>query len=64
MQTLLAELEKYGIKLSAEGDKIRFTAPAGALTPELRSRLAAGKAEIIAYLRSAPRLHPEQAARS
>src|SRR5439155_10838188 len=33
-----------------EGAQLRYSAPAGALTPDLRARLAARKAEIIAFL--------------
>lgn len=55
METLLAELRDLGIKLRTSGGKLRFTAPTGALTPELRLRLQSSKAEILEYLRGATR---------
>jgi len=62
LETLLTELKDLGIKLRTSGDKLRFTAPAGALTPELRSRLQSRKAEILEYLRSATRYSPPSSA--
>jgi hypothetical protein len=62
LETLLAELKDLGIKLRTSGDKLRFTAPTGALTPELRSRLQSSKAEILEYLRSAIRYSPPSSA--
>ena len=62
MEALLAELKDLGIKLRTSGDKLRFTAPTGALTPELRSRLQANKTEILEYLRGATRYCPPSSA--
>lgn len=45
-QELLAELEQRGVKLTVAGDKLRYDAPAGALTPELKEALRQHKAEI------------------
>jgi hypothetical protein len=50
---LLAELAGLGIQLRLEGDALRYTAPAGALTPGLRSRLQAAKPGVIESLRGA-----------
>jgi amino acid adenylation domain-containing protein len=47
----LSRLRSLDIRVWAEGDKLRFTAPQGALTPELRSELAERKAEILGFLR-------------
>ena len=46
----LSLLRKQGIKIRAEGDRLQWQAPKGALTPQLRSQLAARKGEILAYL--------------
>ncbi|HEU4325741.1 MAG TPA: condensation domain-containing protein, partial [Roseiflexaceae bacterium] len=50
---LLARLRELGIKLWTEGDRLRFQAPKGALTPELRDALVEHKAEVIAFLHEA-----------
>ncbi len=50
---LLARLRSLDIKLWAEGDRLRFNAPTGALTPALRETLTARKAEILAFLHQA-----------
>jgi thioesterase domain-containing protein len=41
------------VKVWAESDRLRSSAPAGVLTPELREELANRKPEILAYLRAA-----------
>ncbi len=47
---LLSELHHLDIKLWVEGERLRYNAPKGALTPELRSRVVERKAEIISFL--------------
>jgi amino acid adenylation domain-containing protein len=47
----LSQLRSLEIRVWAEGEKLRFAAPQGALTPELRSELAERKAEILGFLR-------------
>jgi len=47
---LISKLGSVGIKLWLEGDQLRFKAPKGALTVELREDLVAKKAEVIAFL--------------
>jgi predicted ATP-grasp superfamily ATP-dependent carboligase/thioesterase domain-containing protein len=49
----LNELLNRDIRVSADGERLRCTAPAGALTPELREQLARRKAEILEFLRTA-----------
>src|SRR5271166_428145 len=46
----LSLLRKQGIKIRAQGDRLQWQAPKGALTPQLCSQLAARKGEILAYL--------------
>jgi amino acid adenylation domain-containing protein len=46
----LADLQNFGIHLWAEGDRLRYRASDGALTPDLRTELAARKAEILKAL--------------
>jgi D-aspartate ligase len=49
----LTELLERDIRVSADGERLRCNAPAGALTPELRDELALRKAEILEFLRKA-----------
>ena len=44
---LLAELHSRGVVLEAAGERLRYDAPKGALTPELRAALAEHKAELL-----------------
>ena len=48
---LLADLARRGVELHLDGDLLRYTAPAGALTPDLRARLQKAKARVIDALR-------------
>ena len=48
---LIEQLSALGVRLSAEDGELRVRAPRGALTSELRIRLAAQKAQLIARLR-------------
>lgn len=47
---LLAELRGAGILLSLHGDALRVEAKPGALSVDLRERLAAAKSELVAHL--------------
>ena len=47
---LLAEVERLGVRLEAQGGQLRYRAPKGTLTPEILTSLAQHKAEIIAAL--------------
>ncbi|PYP88079.1 MAG: non-ribosomal peptide synthetase [Blastocatellia bacterium AA13] len=47
---LIAELSSLGIRLWVDGDQLRFKAPRGTLTPDLKERLVRGKAELIRFL--------------
>ena len=46
----LSDLRHKGIRLWAEGDKLRFSAPKGALTEEIRAELVERKAELLSFL--------------
>ncbi len=48
---LLVELRRAGVRLQVDGDALRFQAPKGALTPDLRARLQAHRDEIVSLLR-------------
>ncbi|MEE8584498.1 MAG: condensation domain-containing protein, partial [Acidobacteriota bacterium] len=48
---LLSELDRKGVSIWADGGDLRFRAPKGALTPQLRSRLSRCKSEILSLLR-------------
>lgn len=50
---LLSELRRRDIQLRAEGGELRCSAPAGALTAELREQLRQHKSDLIALLASA-----------
>ena len=49
----LAHLHRLDIELWMEGDRLRFSAPPGALTLELRQELAERKPDILQFLRQA-----------
>ena len=48
---LLAHLQRQGVVLWADGDRLRYKAPKGLLTPALREELTERKGEILALLR-------------
>ena len=59
---LIARLKDQGVELWFEGERLRFRAPKGSLTAELRARLAASRTEVLAQLRAAAaaqvQIHP------
>jgi thioesterase domain-containing protein len=59
---LLSELRRRDIQLAAVGSELRCSAPAGALTPELREQLRRHKADLLALLASAQALAQQQRA--
>ncbi len=70
MDELLGDLTKQGVELWLEGERLRYRAPEGTLTPGLRERLTAHKAQLVTLLRerrgkggSAPTLVPAPAQR-
>lgn len=50
LNQFLAELAQQGVKLWAEDGQLRYRAPKGVLTPELRDELALHKAELVLLL--------------
>lgn len=59
---LLADLGRRDIHIKLDGDRLRFNAPAGALTPDLRDLLRDRKAEILEFLRAAEAVARQQPA--
>jgi len=59
---LLAEAHRRGIELWADGASLRYRAPPGALTPDLREALRATKAEVLRVLADAAARPPAPAA--
>jgi len=59
---LLEELRSRDIRLWADGDQLRCTAPTGVLTPELRDQLRERKSDIVEFLRSAETLAKQERA--
>ena len=58
-EDLLAHLRSLGIEVWADGDWLRYNAPKGALTPDLRAELTNHKSEILTLLReSNPDIKP------
>ena len=45
-------MARRGIQLRVEGERLRFTAPHGAMSSEILSQLKAHKAELISLLRA------------
>ena len=62
VSALLEELRSRDIKVWADGDLLRCSAPVGALTAELRSQLQSRKNEILGLLRSATTLSQQHRA--
>lgn len=58
----LADLRGREMKVWAEGDRLRCSAPAGVLTAEVREELRRRKADILAFLRAADELTRQQPA--
>jgi len=48
---LLNDLARRGVKLSLDGDRLRYRAPVGALGPGIREAIIAHRAEIITHLK-------------
>jgi hypothetical protein len=48
---LLAAIRNRGARLWLEGDRLRYAAPEGMMTPDLRAHLSAQKEEIVRYLK-------------
>jgi len=53
VHALLEQLHDRGIRVWAEGERLRCNAPASELTAELRNQLAQSKHDILRFLRSA-----------
>ncbi|MDY7229484.1 amino acid adenylation domain-containing protein [Hyalangium rubrum] len=49
----LSSLRKQDVRLWLEGERLRFSAPPGVMTPELQGQMKARKEEIIAFLQQA-----------
>ncbi len=60
--SLLTETSRRGIALEAHGGTLRYDAPAGTMTPELKDHLREHKAELLRLLsrpaEAVMRLHP------
>ena len=54
IDAFLTKLRALGVTLSVQGERSRFDAPPGTVTPGLRSEVAAHKAELIKHLKEAP----------
>ncbi len=54
--TLLSILRERDVRLWVEEDRLKCSAPAGALDPEMRAALASRKEELLAFLRQAEAL--------
>ncbi|MCP4110878.1 MAG: AMP-binding protein, partial [Desulfobacteraceae bacterium] len=50
LEKLLSELHKANIRLWADGDHLRYSAPKGSLTPEIRDQLRERKPELLVFL--------------
>ncbi len=61
---LLQFLEKRGIELRLENGLLRYTAPKGALTPELREELVTRKEELLGHLTAHPRQQRQESAKA
>ena len=50
LATLLTHLRKSGVKLWAEGEKLRYSGAKHVLTPQLIKQMKLSKAELLAHL--------------
>jgi hypothetical protein len=50
---LMARLHRAGVRVWADDDQLRFSAPSGALDRDLRAELAAHKDIVLTLLRAA-----------
>ncbi|MGE7828260.1 amino acid adenylation domain-containing protein [Paenibacillus sp. NPDC093718] len=55
MQNILSQALRAGVRFQAVGDKLRITAPQGAMTPELREGIQRHKQAILDHLRAQDR---------
>lgn len=58
---LLRELEKLHIELWTEGEQLKFRAPSGAMSDDLRRRIGSYKRDLIGLLAAAGRLSAQRA---
>ena len=58
---LLSALRARGVTLAVDGDRLKVTAPRGALTPELQAELAARKPQILELLAHAATVRDQAA---
>jgi len=54
LHAILTELRNRGVELIPEGKAIRYRAPRGVFTPELRQAVASKKTELLALLSPSP----------
>jgi tubulysin polyketide synthase-like protein len=57
---LLKELQVCGIRLAADGERLRYEGPAAAVTLEILQKLTAAKPELLAFLVGEQRAGPWQ----
>jgi non-ribosomal peptide synthase protein (TIGR01720 family) len=60
LQEFLAELRRLGVRLWVDGDRLRYDAPPGVVTSALRAAIADRKAPIMAFLREANAVRPQE----
>ena len=58
--SLLSKLRSLGIALSNDEGQLRYSAPLGALTPDLRQKIKDYKPEILSFLQTARSLQPSE----
>src|SRR4051812_11206799 len=51
---IIARMQAHGVTLAAEGGRLRVSAPAGRMTPELRSLLTGNMPTLMAALTGQP----------
>ena len=53
---LLSTLRARDINVWADGERLRYSAPSGALTPDIREELAKHKADLLKFLNETDRV--------
>jgi hypothetical protein len=63
-RNLIAELRRLGATIVVADNRLRITAPHGAIAPSLREQLVQRKADVLRELRQEPSLTPADSGRS
>ncbi|WP_202223231.1 non-ribosomal peptide synthetase, partial [Okeania sp. KiyG1] len=61
LNQILSQIASQGIRLSAEGEQLKISAPKGTLTPEIRELISQNKAELLQLLQNVSTIDSSEA---